>query len=58
MPAARAYARKAPDERKNQLIESTISVLAEGGLAAFTVERIAKHAGISKGLISDRKSVV
>ncbi len=52
MPPARAYARKAPDERKRQLIESTIAVLAEGGLAAFTVERIAKHAGISKGLIS------
>lgn len=47
-----AYARKAPDERKRQLIESTISVLAEGGLSAFTVERIARHAGISKGLIS------
>ena len=52
MPSARAYARKAPDERKRQLIKSTIAVLAEGGLAAFTVERIANHAGISKGLIS------
>ncbi len=52
MPPARSYSRKSPDERKNQLIESAIVVLAEGGLAAFTVERIARHAGISKGLIS------
>ena len=52
MPPARSHARKAPDERKRQLVESAIEVLAEGGLAAFTVERIARHAGISKGLIT------
>ena len=47
-----AYSRKDPKERRRLLIAAAIDCLAEDGLSGFTVERIAKRAGISKGLIS------
>ena len=37
MPPARSHARKAPDERKRQLVESAIEVLAEGGTAPVVI---------------------
>ena len=46
------YSRKQAPERKRLLIEASVACLAEGGIAGFTVERICKKAGISKGLIS------
>ncbi len=51
-PGAPRYSRKQPGERKRLLIDAAIACLAEGGIAGFTVERISKQAGISKGLIS------
>ncbi len=51
-PGARRYSRKQAPERKRLLIEAGVACLAEGGIAGFTVERICKKAGISKGLIS------
>lgn len=52
--AARAprYSRKAPAERRRLLIEAAIDCLGEGGMAAFTVERICRAAGVSRGLIN------
>lgn len=46
------YSRKQAPERKRLLIEAAIACLAEGGIAGFTVDRICRKAGISKGLIS------
>ncbi|MCP5080438.1 MAG: TetR family transcriptional regulator [Alphaproteobacteria bacterium] len=51
-PGAPRYSRKQAPERKRLLIEAAVACLAEGGIAGFTVERICKKAGISKGLIS------
>ncbi len=51
-PGAPRYSRKQAPERKRLLIEASVACLAEGGIAGFTVERICKKAGISKGLIS------
>ena len=47
-----AYSRKDPSERRQLLISAAIDCLADGGLSGFTVERVSKRAGISKGLIS------
>lgn len=38
--------------RRQQIIASTIEVLAREGYAAATLARIAEHAGISKGVVS------
>ncbi len=40
------------ETRKRQLIEAAIACLADGGIAAFTIDRICRQAGISRGLIS------
>ncbi len=46
------FKRQTADARKQQLIAAAIECLAEGGLAAFTIDRICRKAGISRGLIS------
>lgn len=46
------FTREAPDVRRRQLIEAATRCIAEGGIAAFTVDRISKEAGISRGLIN------
>ena len=51
-PRAPKFTRKDPLVRKRQLIEAAIACLAEGGMSGFTVARICKKAGISRGLIS------
>lgn len=51
-PGAPRFSRKQAPERKRLLIEAAIACLAERGMAGFTIERISKKAGISKGLIS------
>lgn len=44
--------RKAPrDVRRQQLIEATLAVLATKGYAALTVADVAKHAGLSPGIV-------
>ncbi|MGI9464391.1 MAG: transcriptional regulator BetI [Aestuariivirgaceae bacterium] len=46
------FTRQTADARKQQLIAAAIDCLAEGGMAAFTIDRICRKAGISRGLIS------
>lgn len=48
----RRRARKDAAVRRDELIEAAIACLSEGGLSAFTVERICGEAGVSRGLIS------
>ncbi|MBN3452552.1 TetR/AcrR family transcriptional regulator [Mycobacterium sp. DSM 3803] len=40
------------EARRRQILASAVEVLAEGGYANASLARIAKHAGISKGVIS------
>ena len=40
------------EARRRQILASAVEVLAEGGYAHASLARIAKHAGISKGVIS------
>lgn len=40
------------EARRRQIIASAVEVLAEGGYGNASLARIAKHAGISKGVIS------
>lgn len=51
-PKAARFTREAPDVRRRQLVEAATRCLAKGGIAAFTVDRICKEAGISRGLIN------
>lgn len=46
-----AYRRLAEDERRRLLIDATIAVLSEYGLAGTTVRRIAAEAGVTPGLV-------
>ena len=46
------FARKQPAVRRQLLIEAAIRCLAEGGMSAFTIERICREAGVSRGLIN------
>ena len=46
------FARETPDVRRRLLIEAAIRCLAEGGIAAFTVDRISREANVSRGLIN------
>ena len=47
-----AYRRLAEEERRRLLIDATIAVLAEHGLAGTTVRRIAAEAGVTPGLVT------
>jgi AcrR family transcriptional regulator len=46
------FARETPDVRRKLLIEAAIHCLAEGGLTAFTIDRISRKANVSRGLIN------
>lgn len=46
------YSRLTPEERRRRLIEAAINCLGEGGVAAFTIDRICRAAGVSRGLIN------
>ena len=46
------FARVDADLRRQMLIEAAIRCLAEGGIAAFTVDRISREANVSRGLIN------
>jgi len=45
------FSREQPEVRRRLLIESAIRVLARGGIQAFTLDRICREAGVSKGLV-------
>ena len=46
------FERKEIAVRRGELIEAAIACLSEGGLSAFTIDRICREAGVSRGLIS------
>lgn len=46
------FRREAPEKRRSDLIDAAIRCLAEGGMAAFKMERVAAEAGVSLGLVS------
>ena len=46
------YSRKQAAERRRLLIEAAIACLGDGGMAAFTIDRICRAAGVSRGLIN------
>ncbi len=46
------YRRYRPEERAAMLVEAGLAVLAEGGIAGFTVDNICKKSGASRGLIA------
>src|SRR5688500_3213270 len=45
------FKREAPEKRRADLVQAAIRCLAEGGMAAFKMERIAAKAGVSLGLL-------
>lgn len=47
-----AYRRKTADQRKQDLIDAGIACLGQGGISAFTVDRICREAKVSRGLIN------
>ncbi len=50
-PRAR-YTRLSSEDRRAALIEAALSCIADGGIQAFTVDRIIDRAGVSRGLIT------
>ena len=46
------FVRVDADLRRQMLIDAAIRCLAEGGIAAFTVDRISREAKVSRGLIN------
>ena len=46
------FVRVEADLRRQMLIDAAIRCLAEGGIAAFTVDRISREAKVSRGLIN------
>ena len=47
-----AYRRKSVAERRRELIDAGIACLGEGGMSGFTIDRIRRRAGVSRGLIN------
>jgi TetR/AcrR family transcriptional regulator, transcriptional repressor of bet genes len=45
------FKREAPEKRRADLVQAAIRCLAEGGMTAFKMERIAAEAGVSLGLL-------
>jgi transcriptional repressor BetI len=45
------FSREQPEVRRRLLIEASIRALAKGGIQGFTIERICREAGVSKGLV-------
>lgn len=50
-PRAR-FVRLSGDDRRAALIEAALACIAEGEIAAFTVDRICLRAGVSRGLVT------
>ena len=46
------FSREPPDVRRAMLIEAATRCLSVGGIGAFTIDRICKEAGVSRGLIN------
>lgn len=46
------FVRVEADLRRQMLVDAAIRCLAEGGIAAFTVDRISREAKVSRGLIN------
>jgi len=46
------YRREQPDVRRAMLIEAAIECLASDGIQGFTIDRICRQAGVSRGLIN------
>ncbi len=47
-----AYRRKTADQRKQDLIDAGIACLGQGGISAFTIDRICRQARVSRGLVN------
>lgn len=47
-----AYERKSAAQRRRELIEAGIACLGRGGISGFTIDRICRQAGVSRGLIN------
>lgn len=45
------FTRLSSEDRRAQLIDVALACLAEGGILHFTVDRISKEAGVSRGLV-------
>jgi TetR/AcrR family transcriptional repressor of bet genes len=45
------FKRESPEKRRAALVQAAIRCLAEGGMGAFKMERIAAEAGVSLGLL-------
>jgi len=43
--------RKAPEAVRQALLDATARVIGQGGLAALTVQDVARTAGVSKGAL-------
>jgi len=46
------YTRETPEVRRRLLIEAATRCLEKGGIKAFTIDRIRREAGVSRGLIN------
>lgn len=46
------YSRQRPEVRRRQLIDAAIRCLGQGGMTAFTIDRICREAEVSRGLIN------
>jgi AcrR family transcriptional regulator len=46
------YRREQPGVRREMLVRAAVDCLAEDGIQGFTIERICKRAGVSRGLIN------
>lgn len=51
-PTPPRFAREPADVRRRQLIAAATRCLADGGIAAFTVDNISRQAKVSRGLIN------
>lgn len=50
--SAARYTREVPEVRRRQLIEAATRCIEKGGIQAFTIDRICREAGVSRGLIN------
>jgi len=44
------FSREQPEVRRRLLVEAAIRVIARGGIHAFTIDKVCREAGVSKGL--------
>lgn len=52
VPGGARFTREVPHVRRRLLIEAATRCLEKGGIQAFTVDRICREAGVSRGLIN------